>query len=208
MSKVPPSKGPHPHLADLRNIEIRDEYLKPSQLGDYLPNNGKPSIMWMTRRFGCVLCRGWAHSFRAYLPYLKNMGFNVVAIGPEALGVEAWTSGGVDEAERQFWTGSLAVDSLDKNLAAAMQTIRGSFSSMFSLRMIRLAKAYQQRGILGNYQGDGMAYGGIWVFDSDGKCTYGFRQKNFVDFPSPEDIIAEVNLNSQDKITTDKLPLI
>jgi len=49
MSSIPPTKGPHPHLADLRTIQIRDDQLNRYQLGDYLPNDGKPSIMWMTR---------------------------------------------------------------------------------------------------------------------------------------------------------------
>jgi len=149
--------------------------------------------IYILRRFGCPLCRGWAHTFSPYLPLLEKLDVNVVAIGPEALGVEAWTIGNPLPKERPFWQGSLAVDSLDKNLAAAMQTTRGSFSSMFSLKMIKLAKMYQRRGVNGNYQGDAMAYGGIWIFDAEGKCAYGYRQKNFVEFPTPEDIIKELH---------------
>jgi len=196
MSKVLATKGPHPHLDDLRSINIRNDTLEPAVLSDYLPKNDKPSILWMTRRFGCVLYRGWASTFRSNLPKLHSLGFNTVAVGHEALGVDSWRVGLVDEEKRPFLTSNLAVDSEKRNLNVAMKTSKGSFTSMFSFAMIKLAKVHQKRGISGNYAGDGMQYGGIWIFNAAGECTYGFRQKNYVDFPSPQDIMAEVGLMS------------
>jgi hypothetical protein len=73
-----------------------------------------------------------------------------------------------------------------KGLASAF-----GLGSLISDKSGKLAES-KARGVTGNFAGDGMQLGGVFVVDSSGKVLLEHRQKFFGDDPSPQDILEAI----------------
>jgi len=151
-----------------------------------------PLLLLAVRRPGCQLCRAGASSLLQLKPQLDALGVRLAAVLVEDLPAQ------VDEFRAHHWPGDLYLD----DSAAVYRTLgdgelrRGtllgfaaSLANPFSAtwRNVRSAK-----GVEGNFEGDGMTFGGVLVLRKGGAVEYAFQEKVWGDSPPNEEVLKAV----------------
>lgn len=117
------------------------------------------------------------------------MGANMVCVSHEHFGTGSDKDKGFEAGG--FFKGTMLVDPT-KEAYAKLFGRKGMFDSFYGLGDMNKAR-YQQskeRGVGGNFAGDGMQLGGAFVIDTDGSVVLDKRQKAYGDDPSNEEILA------------------
>lgn len=126
------------------------------------------------------------------IPHLVRAGVRVVAIGLEPLGVEDFVAGG-------YWTGELYIDDGKKAyraLGLKSAGVVGAISQLFFNTKVR-AELERTKDVSGNLSGDGMQLGATFVMDVGGAMILDFRQEDFSDFLSPEQLLEACGIPSR-----------
>jgi len=64
--------------------------------------------------------------------------------------------------------------------------------------MFIAGKQASNKGISGNFAGDGMQLGGTFVLEKDGTVLFAHRQAHFSDHPKPDDVLAAALVSDKD----------
>ncbi|KAI8923445.1 hypothetical protein BC831DRAFT_34525 [Entophlyctis helioformis] len=111
---------------------------------------GKPILLLVVRRPGCVLCRHEAGELLAFRETIERCGIQLVAVVKEALGTE--------EFRAKYWK-NLPIY-LDQDKAALLPSFWSSVSRA------------KTDGYEGNLEGEGFILGGLLVAKPDGAISY------------------------------------
>lgn len=168
--------------------------------------NGKPTIILLNRRPGCILCRQTALRVSALAPKLRDLGVDLVCC------CNAWLPAEIDAFVKDFWKPPLKVYlDVDKKLYAAVgengAVRRGSLATFLNpfSRVWRAISEAKKTVSEHNLVGDGLTLGGVLAVsskanknkkkmenDGDGgriEIVGGFQETTFGDAPSDEQIL-------------------
>lgn len=183
--KSPPKAAPSALYDAFKPLKVLNTKGETISFGDVLPK-GKPTLVWLMRRFGCPLCRAYAVKLDKIKPQLEAKGVHMVAVGLEQIGLEEFQEG-------KFWSSDLVIETPDQELHKLLNTKRASALSLLNINMFREGMKLQKE-VGGNATvGDGMILGGVWMMDASGKCTFEFGQKHFRDHADIDKILHEAN---------------
>eukprot|EP00243_Klebsormidium_subtile_P001928 TRINITY_DN13651_c0_g1_i2.p1 TRINITY_DN13651_c0_g1~~TRINITY_DN13651_c0_g1_i2.p1 ORF type:complete len:223 (-),score=54.24 TRINITY_DN13651_c0_g1_i2:346-1014(-) len=146
--------------------------------------DGQPAFIHLMRRFGCRLCRGGAMELNRAIPHLKAMGIRCIAVGLERLGVDEFVEG-------KFWDGGLYIDEGKKAYKALQLQSTGLLKGLMALGFNKSVKDGLRRTteVPGDLKGDGMQLGATFAFAQGGDLLFEFRQKNFAEHPTCEQVL-------------------
>lgn len=148
-------------------------------------------VVTFLRRFGWSLCRLGAKELSDIKPLLDEHNVRLVGIGLEELGVEDFVAG-------NFFDGELFLDTQQKSYEAMGFKRFGKLASIPELikKITRdESSRASERGISGNFAGDGMQTGGTIVVSKGGaEVLYLFKQTSFADHAPNEDILKALGI--------------
>lgn len=190
MAPPPPTPTPLPPL-DLA-ITLTDPSGKPVPASS-LWADGRPTVLYLLRRPGCVLCRATAAKLWAAQEEITAAAgggeHRLVCVAHE------WLPAEIAAFRDGFWPGPIYKDE-EKALFAALGSGTVRRASALSLlnplsRMWGHAKAAKAAGVEGNFTGDGLTLGGVLVIVR-GTPVWTFQEKQFGDAPEPAAVVAAV----------------
>lgn len=136
--------------------------------GETLPKSAiltAPTLIYVVRRPGCLLCREQAQILENHRDEIEKQGVNMIAVFKEREGV--------DEFAKEFWRGGIFLDS---NLEFYKYLGKGEVQSygasdLFKISsMVALARA-TRKGIWNNLTGEGFKKGGLVLVDGSGNSV-------------------------------------
>ena len=164
---------------------------QPSQRSPQQPAG--PTVTIFLRRWGCQLCRGYAHKLSTtLLPLLNYNNVRLVAIGFEGPGADQWTDG------RYFPASELYVDN-GRKIYTALGVKRPNVLSGFMKLLSSSTRAWNNEvkamGITGNMAGDGMQLGATFIISPTGELWMERRQQDYGDHPTAAEIVSALRAN-------------
>jgi hypothetical protein len=174
------------------SITLTDPEGKPVAASS-LWSDGRPLVIYLLRRPGCILCRATAQKLwreAEAITQAAGGGQNrLVCVAHE------WLPAEIDAFRQGFWPGPVFKDDA-KALFAALGDGTVRRASMLSLinpfsRMWSHAKEAKKTVTDSNLKGDGLTLGGVMVVVG-GKPVWRFQERQFGDAPSAEDVLAAV----------------
>jgi hypothetical protein len=155
--------------------------------------DGRPVVLYLLRRPGCVLCRATAAKLWAAAEAVTE-----AAGGGQARMVcvaHEWLPAEIAAFREGYWPGPIYKDEA-KALFSALGSGAVRRASMLSLlnplsRMWGHAKAAKAAGAEGNLTGDGLTLGGAMVVVG-GVPVWTFQERQFGDAPTPEAVVEAV----------------
>merc|ERR1719305_53367 len=100
----------------------------------------------------------------------------MIGLGLEMAGLEPFQEG-------KFWPGDLLVENPDQEVHKLLNLKRASVLKMFDVGMLQ--KEYGGNAT----EGDGFVLGGLFIMDKTGKCAFEYRQRNFKEDASIDEIL-------------------
>jgi prostamide/prostaglandin F2alpha synthase len=177
----------------------------PKSDAKYLVNSlweGKPAVLILLRRFGCLLCRAHCIRMSRIKSTLDQNGIRLIAIGFDSRGYSAFSRG-------NYFTGEVFIDE-DQVIYKALQLERVSSLKMMydvfiSTEGRKVVKDANELGIDGSdLEGDGLQLGGTYIVNAGGEVLFGEKQTSVISHVGPDKIL-EV-LTSHGLILKDKHP--
>jgi hypothetical protein len=156
-------------------------------------SDGRPVAIYLLRRPGCVLCRATAKKLwevEAAITAAAGGGADrLVCVAHE------WLPAEIAAFREGYWPGPIYKDE-GKALFAALGDGKVRRSSVAALlnpfsRMWSHGREAKKLGAEGNLVGDGLTMGGVAVVRG-GRLVWAFKEEQFGDAPSPEDVVAAV----------------
>jgi predicted dithiol-disulfide oxidoreductase (DUF899 family) len=149
----------------------------------------RPSVIYVLRRPGCVLCRATAARIAALAPQLESMGVGLACVA------NAWLPAEVEAFVDGYWPLPVYLDSEQAFFAAVGggTVRRGSLTSFLNpfSRSWKNAKAAKAAGAAGNMTGDGLTMGGLLaVKKGDGGVVFAAQETDFGDAPTDDQVLA------------------
>lgn len=136
------------------------------------------------------MCRVSAQDLEGVRSRIEAMGARVVCISFETFGEgsdtdRSWSAGG-------YFKGEVWVDR-KKDLYKALFERKGLLSGfgLFDMDRERLRQV-RERGVTGNYAGDGFQLGGTFVIDADGRVVLDHRARRYGDDATTDEILEAV----------------
>lgn len=181
-SKKPEEKAPENLRSAFAPLGVLNTKGEDVKLGSVLSND-KPVLLWVMRRFGCPLCRGYAVELRDKVQKKADeKGVQMVALGLEMIGLE-------DFQKEKFWPGDIVIENPQQEVHKLLNLKRASILKILDYGMLKKGSKLQKE-VGGNAtEGDGLVLGGVFIMDKAGKCVYEWRQRNFKTDAGTDDIL-------------------
>ena len=135
------------------------------------------------------MCRALASELSSIKPLLDANGVDLVAVGLEELGVQAFVDG-------HYFKGDLYIDqnySTYKGLSFGRVGLLSVPSQLLASSTKNLNAKANALGISGDLKGDGLQLGGTYVVEKGGKVLYEHKMTGFADHPSLDDLLKSLN---------------
>jgi len=143
----------------------------------------KPLVAVFLRRLGCQICRVQAQDVQGINARIEELGGHAACFSFEQFGEgsdvdRSWSAG-------KYWTGPVWTDR-SKGLYKELFQRKGIWSGfgLFDMSKERV-KEVKERGVKGNFKGDGFQLAGTFVIDTDGTVVLDHRQKFYGDDATP-----------------------
>ncbi|GFO21958.1 hypothetical protein PoB_004846300 [Plakobranchus ocellatus] len=136
------------------------------------------------------LCRLGAQQISQLKPRLDENKVRFVAIGLEELGVEDFVKG-------EFFKGELYIDlkkECYKKMGFRRLNVFTLFPSLFGKKTRDVLSESKEKGIDGNFAGDGWQNGGALVVNKGGRALLQFRQESPGDHVDPNDVLKALGI--------------
>ena len=167
---------------------------EPVKLGSAMAQD-KPVLLWVMRRFSCPFCRGYAAQLRDNVQKkCEEKGVQMIGLGLEMAGLESFQEG-------KFWPGDLLVENPDQEVHKLLNLKRASVLKMFDVGMLRKGAKLQKEYGGNATEGDGFVLGGLFIMDKTGKCAFDYRQRNFKEDAS----IDEVSIGGREAVSRTRI---
>jgi len=141
------------------------------------------------------LCRHGAQKISKLKPVLDAHHIRMVAVGLEPLGLETFVA-------NKYWEGELYLDNEKQSyrlLNLKRQGLLNSGFGLLDLKVVKKAKEADKAKVTGNYLGDGFQLGAVFIVSAGAKeLLLDHRQKYYGDDPSPDTILAALNINAKE----------
>lgn len=179
--------GAAPQLSTIQDATLKNE--AGSTLTASMIWAGQPTVLYLIRRPGCVLCREEAQNLQNVKPKLDAMGVKLVGI------VKEWDEAEIKDFTTKFWSQDLFFDE-QKVLFTALTGGEVRKLSMLDLgnpfsAAWKNARRAKKTVTDYNWKGEGLIPGGILVVRSGtGGVVYAHQEQTFGDHAPIAEVLA------------------
>ena len=149
-----------------------------------------PVALVFLRRLGCALCRTTCQEYSEAQAQIRAAGGRMVCMSFEALGEGSDSDNSFTQGK--YWEGPLYV--VEPAVYQALFGRKGLFNGFYGLADVSRTKlaSCTERGVKGNYSGDGLSLGGQFVVSRRGTVVVDHRQQFYGDDLSAEELLEGV----------------